>query len=100
MTNRAEEPLALWRDYNSRATVEQRIEELKNDLAADDFCMRPFFATGSAFVAVLTSFNLLSLHQRQIAPRARYRQPATLRAGVFLCGAVLGGSGHRAVLHL
>ena len=60
VTNRAEEPLALWRDYNSRATVEQRIEELKNDLAADDFCMQPFYATESAFLAVLLSFNLLS----------------------------------------
>ena len=100
VTNRAEEPLALWRDYNRRATVEQRIEELKNDLAADDFCMQPFFATESAFLAVLMSFNLLSLYQQQIAPGAAYRQPATLRTAVFLCGAVLGGSGRRAVLYL
>jgi len=29
-----------------------------------------------------------------------YRQPATLRAQIFLCGALLGRAGHRLVLHL
>ena len=29
-----------------------------------------------------------------------YRQPASLRAQVFLCGAILGRAGHRPVLHL
>jgi len=29
VTNRPEAPLELWRDYNARACVEQRIEELK-----------------------------------------------------------------------
>jgi hypothetical protein len=46
------------RDYNGRACVEQRIEEY--DLAAG-FCLPPFFATESAFLAVLFTFNLLSL---------------------------------------
>ncbi|MCX6908801.1 MAG: hypothetical protein NTY01_12260 [Verrucomicrobia bacterium] len=48
--------------------MEQRIEELKSDLAAESFCMQSFFATESAFLAVLLSFNLLSLYQRQIVP--------------------------------
>jgi hypothetical protein len=100
VTNRTEGPLALWRDYNGRATVEQRIEELKNDLAADGFCTQNFWATEAAFLAVLFTFNLLSLYQQSATPNARYRQPATLRAAVFLCGAILGRSGHQAVLHL
>ena len=100
VTNRTDEPLALWRDYNGRATIEQRIEELKNDLAADDFCTQNFWATEAAFLAVLFAFNLLSLYQRAATPSAGYRQPATLRAAVFLCGAILGRSGHTRVLHL
>ena len=75
MTNRSEGALELWRDYNGRACVEQRIEELKHDLAADGFCLQPFFATESAFLAVLFAFNLLSLYQHQITPNAPYRQP-------------------------
>ena len=100
VTNRTDEPLVLWRDYNGRATIEQRIEELKNDLAADDFCTQNFWATEAAFLAVLFTFNLLSLYQQTITPNAGYRQPATLRATVFLCGAILGRSGRQAVLHL
>ena len=100
VTNRSEGALALWRDYNGRATVEQRIEELKNDLAADGFCLRSFFATESAFLAVLFTFNLLSLYQHQTTPTQRYRQPGTLRTAVFLAGAVSGKLGRDRVLKL
>jgi hypothetical protein len=100
VTNRTDGPLELWRDYKGRATVEQRIEELKNDLAADDFCTQDFWATEAAFLAVLFAFNLLSLYQHAATPATGYRQPATLRATVFLCGAILGRSGHTRVLHL
>jgi hypothetical protein len=99
VTNRAEAPEEIWRDYNQRACIEQRIEELKSDLAADDFCLREFFATEAAFMGILMLFNLLGEFQRA-SGMSGYRQPATLRAHVFLCGAILGRSGHHPVLHL
>ncbi|MGP8199422.1 MAG: hypothetical protein ACLQU4_07965 [Limisphaerales bacterium] len=98
VTNRSEGAVELWRDYNRRAGVEQRIEELKNDLAADGLCLHPFFATESAFLAVLFTFNLLSLYQRPTTPNAPYRQPGTLRTTVLLCGAVLGVMGRDVVV--
>jgi hypothetical protein len=100
VTNRSQSPLELWRDYNGRACIEQRIEELKHDLAADGFCLQPFFATESAFLAVLCTFNLLSLYQHQTTPDAPYRQPGTLRVAVFLCGAMLGVMGREVVVKL
>ena len=100
VTNRSQGALTLWRDYNGRATVEQRIEELKHDLAADGFCLQPFFGTESASLAVLFTFNLLSLYQHQTTPGQAYRQPGTLRTAVFLAGAVLGKMGRDAVLRL
>ena len=100
VTNRSEGALALWRDYNGRACIEQRIEELKHDLAADGFCLQPFFPTESVFLAVLFTFNLLSLYQHQTTPNAPYRQPGTLRVAVFLCGAVLGVMGCDLVVKL
>ena len=100
VTNRTERTLELWRDYNQRACIEQRIEELKHDLAADGFCLQPFFATESAFLAVLCTFNLLSLYQHQTTPESPYRQPGTLRVTVFLCGAVLGVMGREVVVRL
>ena len=99
VTNSPQAPEEIWRDYNQRADVENRIAELKYDLAADDFCLHEFFATEAAFCGILMLFNLLGEFQRA-GQMQGYRQPATLRAQVFLCGAILGRSGHRAVLHL
>jgi len=99
VTNTELAAVEVWRTYNGRAGVEQRIEELKNDLAADDFCTQQFYATEAAFLAVVATFNLLSLFQ-QASGGPPYRQPATLRAQVFLCGAVLGRQGHQPVLYL
>ena len=95
----ADPPEEIWRDYNQRACMEQRIEELKSDLAADDFCLKKFFATEAAFLSILMLFNLLSEFQRAVGMTG-YRQPASLRVQVFLCGAILGRAGHRPVLHL
>jgi len=99
VTNFALPPEEIWRDYNHRADMENRIAELKHDLAADDFCLRQFFATEAAFRSILLLFNLLGEFQRA-SQLTVYRQPATLRTQVFLCGALLGRAGHRLVLHL
>ena len=99
VTDLADPPEEIWRDYNQRARVEQRIEELKSDLAADDFCLKEFFATEAAFLSILMLFNLLGEFQRA-SGMSGYRQPTTLRVQVFLCGAILGRAGHRTVLHL
>ncbi len=99
VTNRADLPEEIWRDYNQRACIEQRIEELKADLAADDFCLQQFYATEAAFLSILMLFNLLAEFQRA-SGMTGYRQPASLRVQVFLCGAILGRVGHRTVVHL
>ncbi|MCL5669755.1 MAG: IS1380 family transposase [Acidobacteria bacterium] len=99
VTNLNDPPEQIWRDYNQRACIEQRIEELKSDLAADDFSLKEFFATEAAFLAILMLFNLLGEFQRA-TPMPGYRQPATLRVQVFLCGATPGQAGHHQVLHL
>jgi hypothetical protein len=44
VTNLVLPPEEIWRDYNRRSDMENRIAELKHDLAADDFCLQEFFA--------------------------------------------------------
>jgi len=92
-------PLDIWREYNQRADMENRIEELKNDLGADGFCLKQFFATEAAFRSILLLFNLLAEFQRA-AGLTGYQQPASLRTQVLACGAILGRAGRRFVLHL
>ena len=98
-TNMTAPPEVVWRDYNKRADMEKRISELKYDLACDDFRMRQFFATDAAFRTILMVFNLLAEFQRA-SGTAGYRQPASLRNEVFLCGAILGRKGRDTVVHL
>jgi DNA-directed RNA polymerase subunit N (RpoN/RPB10) len=99
VTSCAEAPEEIWRDYNRRADMENRIAELKHDLGADGFCMKQFFATEAAFRAVLLLFNLLAEFQRA-AGLPGYREPATIRTQVLTCGAILGRAGRRLVVHL
>lgn len=77
VTNRSEDSSGPWRDYNNRAGIEQRIEEVKAQMHADGFCTKDFFATESAFLAVLFTSNFLSFYQKVADPEAGYRQPAT-----------------------
>jgi hypothetical protein len=98
-TTRSDAEEEIWRDYNRRADMENRIAELKHDLAADRFCLKQFFATEAAFQTILLLFNLLAEFQRA-AGLAGYREPATLRTTVFTCGAILGRAGRRIVFHL
>jgi len=99
VTSCSDPPEEIWRGYNRRADMENRIAELKHDLGADGFCMKPFFATEAAFRAVLLLFNLLAEFQRA-AGLPVYREPATIRTQVLTCGALLGRAGRRLVLHL
>jgi hypothetical protein len=99
VTSCSHPPEEIWRDYNRRADMENRIAELKHDLGADGFCLKQFFATEAAFRAVLLLFNLLAEFQRA-AGIPIYREPATIRTQVLTCGAILGRAGRRLVLHL
>ncbi len=99
VTSCTDAPQEIWRDYNRRADMENRIAELKHDLGADGFCLKQFFATEAAFRAVLLLFNLLAEFQRA-AGLPVYRQPATIRTQILTCGAILGRSGRRLVIHL
>ena len=99
VTTCSDPPEEIWRNYNRRSDMENRIAELKHDLGADGFCLKQFFATEAAFRAILLLFNLLVEFQRA-ADLPRYREPATIRTQVLTCGAILGRAGRRLVLHL
>jgi hypothetical protein len=53
VTSCAAEPAEIWRDYNRRADMENRIAELKHDLGAHGFCLKQFFATEAAFLKLI-----------------------------------------------
>lgn len=88
VTSLASAEEAIWRDYNRRADMENRIAELKHDLNADRFCLKDFNATDAVFRSILVLFNLLS-EFRRASGMPQHKEPGTLRSEVFLCGAEL-----------
>ena len=100
VTNRTEDPATLWRDYNGRCTVEQRIEELKNDLHADGFCTDKFYATESAFLGVLFAYNLQNAYHRRACPQAGHRKPSTIRSEILVAGGLVTMLGETVMLRI
>ena len=98
-TSLSSAPEEIWRDYHRRADMENRIAELKHDLAADRFCLQDFHATEAVFRSVLLLFNLLS-EFRCASGLPQHKEPATLRSQVFLCGAELEQNGDQTTLLL
>jgi len=61
--------------------------------------MQSFYGSEAAFLSVLCLYNLLGEFQRVTAPAGQWKQPATLRSQLFVCGAVLGRRGRQPVLY-
>jgi len=99
VTSLSAPPAEIWRDYNHRADMENRIAELKHDLGADRFCLQDFHATDAVFRSVLLLFNLLS-EFRRASGMPQHKEPGTLRSQVFLCGAELTHVGSEIILSL
>jgi hypothetical protein len=83
VANRQGDDAELWRDYK------QHVEELKNDLQADGFCMKEFCAAESAFLSVFFTCNLLSPYLHASAPERRKsggkRPPLCVRSSSLGC---------------
>ena len=66
----------IWRIYRGRADCENRIKELKDDLAADSFNMKNFWATEATLNTVMRGFNRTSL-LRQVLLKTQIRRYAS-----------------------
>lgn len=102
VTNRTEPAQSIWQHYDQRAAIEPRISELKEDLAADNFCFSGFFPTEAAMRSIFLLFNLTSVLQalHPISGNQAQQRPSTLRNELFTCAAAAGRCGHKIVLFL
>lgn len=99
VTSRQDVPEQIWRDYNRRADMENRIAEQKHDSNADRACLKQFHATEAAFRSVVLLFNLLREFQGAAGPTS-YSEPPAIRTQVATCGVILGRPARRLVLHM
>ncbi|MDP3072831.1 MAG: hypothetical protein Q8N18_21240 [Opitutaceae bacterium] len=79
--------LGVWRRYNGRADIENRIKELGAKFGLKGLCGRPFWATEAACHHAICVYNLcVGLKRRRGQPQRE--ELTTLRWRLFSCAAV------------
>jgi hypothetical protein len=99
VTNLPPEVVALevWRRYNPRADIENRIKELAYQFGLKSFCCRDFWGTEAACSLAILAYNLVVLFQRQLGLTQR-REARTVRWQIFRRAAVFSRAQGRSTL--
>ena len=92
-------PLEVWRRYNGRADIENRIKELGAQFGLKGLCCRSFWATEVACHLAICAYNLCVGLQRRLGQPVR-AELATLRWRLFACAAVFSHPGGKPTLKL
>jgi Transposase DDE domain group 1 len=93
------EPLEVWRRYNGRADIENRIKELGAQFGLKGLCCRSFWATEAACHLAILAYNLCVHLQRRLGQPQRAAL-GTLRRQLFTCAAVLSRAAGKPTLKL
>jgi len=101
--------LQIWRMYRGRADCENRIKELKYDVAAGSLNLRDFWATEAALHTAMLAFNLMRLFRRVLLKQTIRKDGtdkpiqhtlATLRHQIFAHPGFITHEGRRPLLKL
>lgn len=84
---RSVDALAVWRRYNGRADIENRLKELGAQFGIKGLCCRDFWATEALHHLALAAYNLCVLLQRRLGQLERC-ELGTLRWRLFARAAV------------
>lgn len=89
----------VWRRYNGRADIENRIKELGAQFAIKGLCCRSFWATEAACHFAVLAYNLCVLLQRRLGQLDRV-ELVTLRRRLFTRAAVFSRAQGKPTLKL
>lgn len=92
-------PLEVWRRYNGRADIENRIKELGTQFGLKGLCCRSFWATEAACHLAICAYNLCVGLQRRLGQPQR-AELTTLRWRLFSCAAVFSHAAGKPTLRL
>jgi hypothetical protein len=91
--------LEVWRRYNGRADIENRIKELGTQFGLKGLCCRSFWATEAACHLAICAYNLCVGLQRRLGQPQR-AELTTLRWRLFACAAVFSRAAGKPTLKL
>ena len=93
------DPLAVWRRYNGRADIENRLKELGQQFGIKRLAARSFWATEAMHHLVIAAYNLCVLLQRKLGQLEKC-ELNTLRWRLFSRAAVWSRKGGKPTLKL
>jgi hypothetical protein len=99
VTSLTDDPAMIVAFYRKRGDCENRIKELKYDFNADGFCLNSFAGTEATFRLICFLFNLIALFKAMILHDTTTTL-ATIRAKLFVIGALVGSSSRKVILRL
>ncbi|MBI5381375.1 MAG: transposase [Opitutae bacterium] len=91
--------LEVWRRYNGRADIENRIKELGAQFGLKGLCCRSFWATEAACHLAICAYNLCVSLQRRLGQPQR-AELTTPRWRLFSCAAVFSHTAGKPTLKL
>ena len=96
---RSHDPLSVWRRYNGRADLENRIKELGDQFGIQRLTCAGFWATEAVHHLAIAAYNLCVLLQRRLG-QLEHCQLQTLRWRLFTRAAVWSRSQGKSTLRL
>ncbi len=90
----------IWGIYRMRADSENRIKELKEDFAIENFATKNFFAVEATLNFIMIAYNLMSLFRQIISKSSSQMQLKTLRYKIFATSAYITKNGKKKILNL
>lgn len=100
VTTRTDSAPDVWRHYNKRADIENRIKEWKDDFFMRGFAMKKFHATEATLWMVAMAFNITEWFRSTVMDKAASSRLMTIRIKHFICGGWLGFEAGHLVLRL
>ena len=101
VTTRPDSAPDVWRHYNKRADIENRIKEWKDDFFMRGFALKKFHATEATLWIVAMAFNLTEWFRSTVIDKtAASSRLKSIRIKNFICGGWLGFESGHLVLRL
>lgn len=97
MTNKEDAPEEIWRFYNKRANVENKIDELKDGFGVDEASQHEMIKNRAFGLIKAISYNIVTWFKRVCLPGVNYEVKTIRRKVLQIAGNVVGNGWYRKI---
>ncbi|MHC4184224.1 MAG: IS1380 family transposase [Planctomycetota bacterium] len=97
MTNQEQSPEEVWRFYNKRANVENKIDEIKDGFGVDETSQHEMLANRAFALIKAISYNIVNWFKKVTMPEENYEVETVRRKVLCVPGNVVGNKWYRRI---